>query len=315
MLVPGSEFDEPNEWLTLGMESLSLYPEFTGALEEESGEPIDFSVCGTLELADSEEHFAWLQRRAAGQATLGIECETVDAMELPRWLRPGLGGAIYYRRDGQVDPRTVMAGLRKALLRRGVRVIEGDGAVSFGWNGSGATVTLRSGMEWHAERLILAAGAWTTAIASSAGGNGTEAGNGSAVRPQPLPEAAPVKGHLAGYHLAPNTLPHVLRFHDTYVVQRRSGYTITGASVEHAGFNRTVELKTGQALAMSAHELVPGLLPPRPHDVWMGFRPGIAAEGPRIGRWGDSCVWLAYGHYRNGILFAPATAARICRDF
>jgi glycine/D-amino acid oxidase-like deaminating enzyme len=30
-----------------------------------------------------------------------------------------------------------------------------------------------------------------------------------------------------------------------------------------------------------------------------------------IGRLGDTCLWLAYGHYRNGILLAPATAARV----
>jgi len=27
-----------------------------------------------------------------------------------------------------------------------------------------------------------------------------------------------------------------------------------------------------------------------------------------------SRVWLAYGHYRNGILLAPATCDRICQE-
>jgi glycine oxidase len=45
--------------------------------------------------------------------------------------------------------------------------------------------------------------------------------------------------------------------------------------------------------------------------MWAGLRPGIEAPEPAIGRLADSRFWLAYGHYRNGILAAPATAARI----
>jgi glycine oxidase len=305
MLVPGSEFDEPDEWLALGMESLGLYPAFVAELEDESGLPVDFSICGALELADSAEHLGLLRRRAEAQATLGIRTEPVERAALPKLLNPRLAGAVFYPGDAQVDPRTVMAALGTVLPRRGVRLIEGDRAVSFRCEGAGVEVTLGSGTVCAADRLVLAAGAWTTSISRQVA-NEPEHG---------LPAAEPVKGHLAGYDLPARSLPHILRFHHTYVVQRRSGYTIAGATVERVGFNRSVELGSAHALAAAAHELAPGLLPETPRDVWMGFRPGIEADGPRIGRWGETCVWLAYGHYRNGILFAPATAARICRDF
>ncbi|NUN02416.1 MAG: hypothetical protein HUU41_14990 [Bryobacteraceae bacterium] len=36
--------------------------------------------------------------------------------------------------------------------------------------------------------------------------------------------------------------------------------------------------------------------------------------GPQIGRYLDTPLWLAYGHYRNGILMAPGTAARVASD-
>lgn len=305
MLVPGSEFDAPDEWLALGLESLALYPGFVAELEEESGLPVDFSVCGALELADSATHLELLRRRAEAQAKLGIRTELLERAALPKMLNPTLAGAVFYPGDAQVDPRTVMAALRAVLPRRGVRLIEGDGAVSFRCESAGVAVTLRSGAEFAADRLVLAAGAWTTLISRQV----------AAQTLPSLPAAEPVKGHLAGYDLPARSLPHILRFHHTYVVQRRSGYTIAGATVERVGFNRSVELGAAQALAAAAHELAPGLLPETPRDVWMGFRPGIEADGPRIGRWGDTPVWLAYGHYRNGILFAPATAARICRDF
>jgi glycine/D-amino acid oxidase-like deaminating enzyme len=45
--------------------------------------------------------------------------------------------------------------------------------------------------------------------------------------------------------------------------------------------------------------------------AWTGLRPATASYAPEVCRLEGSTVWLAYGHYRNGILLAPATALRI----
>ena len=48
---------------------------------------------------------------------------------------------------------------------------------------------------------------------------------------------------------------------------------------------------------------------------WIGFRPrSVEGDGPRIGRVEGTNVWLAYGHYRNGILLTPVTAQRIADE-
>jgi glycine/D-amino acid oxidase-like deaminating enzyme len=60
-----------------------------------------------------------------------------------------------------------------------------------------------------------------------------------------------------------------------------------------------------------AEELLPRLRGDPEPIAWLGFRPATADFEPAIGRVGDTCLWLAYGHYRNGILLAPATAARV----
>jgi glycine oxidase len=48
--------------------------------------------------------------------------------------------------------------------------------------------------------------------------------------------------------------------------------------------------------------------------VWIGFRPAVDASAPHIGRVQSSRLWLAYGHYRNGILLAPATCDQVCQQ-
>lgn len=300
MLVPGSEYSRACPELTFALESLAAWPGFAAQLERESDTSIDFELCGALELAGSPAEFEKLRTLATTQRRLGIDCRVVEAQEL-RGMVPGLTapleGAVYFPKEGQVDPRTVTAALRIACQRAGVeirehtrvtRLIPRDGAVSIESSDGGVI---------EAARAVIAAGAWSNLI---------DAG----VR---LPRCFPVRGHLIGYALSAGSLPHVLRFHHTYAVQRRGGYTIAGTSEEQVGFDRTLDPATVDGIAARAHALAGGIIPAVAQDAWIGFRPG-AKRGPSLGRLDDTAIWLAYGHYRNGILLAPATAARIAGE-
>jgi len=70
-------------------------------------------------------------------------------------------------------------------------------------------------------------------------------------------------------------------------------------------------------LAVEAREragrLLPRLKELEPHSAWLGFRPGIRGDEPAMYRVEGTPLWLAYGHFRNGILLAPVSAERICR--
>src|ERR1700694_6019145 len=55
MLSPGGEFDRPSVWLSLGVESLRLYPDFVDELRAETNLPIDFRICGCVQLVTSED--------------------------------------------------------------------------------------------------------------------------------------------------------------------------------------------------------------------------------------------------------------------
>ena len=48
-------------------------------------------------------------------------------------------------------------------------------------------------------------------------------------------------------------------------------------------------------------------------EAWIGFRPRADAHQPQIRRFEETDLWLAYGHFRNGILLAPATAERVAK--
>ena len=150
---------------------------------------------------------------------------------------------------------------------------------------------------------VIAAGAWSSGIAVTIDN-----------QPFPLPRSFPIKGHLLGYRLPAGSLAATVRHDHTYVLQRADGFTIAGSSTEDAGYDRTIDPQIVSAVATRAGALVPALASLKPESVWVGFRPATDAAAPRIGRVDPSRLWLAYGHYRNGILLAPATCDRICQE-
>ena len=109
-------------------------------------------------------------------------------------------------------------------------------------------------------------------------------------------------------------MPRILRRGHTYILQRSNGFTIAGSTTEVAGFDRTVRRDVCAEIHQRASQLWPYLADAAPTECWIGFRPATVTGDPALGRVPGANVWLAYGHYRNGILLAPVTARNIASD-
>ena len=68
-----------------------------------------------------------------------------------------------------------------------------------------------------------------------------------------------------------------------------------------------------EALRQEGVRLCPGLADAPVTESWSGVRPGTPDEAPFIGETATPGLFVATGHYRNGILLAPITA-RIIAD-
>ncbi|MFN3323042.1 MAG: NAD(P)/FAD-dependent oxidoreductase [Bryobacteraceae bacterium] len=300
MLAPGGEAGEDFELAVSMIDSRQRYGSFVAALAEESGVPIDLRECGAVELAFSDAEFEHLVNRAARQREFGIPSSPLTREEWNE-LAPGAGagvaGALYFPGDAVVNPLDMMEAFRRIHARRAkersraVRIVLG--------RESAEVVTLQNG-RYLASTVVLAAGAWSSAIEIK----GEQA-------PPGFPDAFPVKGHLLGYQRPEGSLGPILRSGHTYVLQRRGGFTIAGASTEHVGFDRTIDQGVAREIAERAGRVFAPLSGLAPSECWIGFRPACSEGRPMVARSGQSRLWLAYGHYRNGILLAPGTAEQV----
>ena len=158
--------------------------------------------------------------------------------------------------------------------------------------GEGLGVTYREGVAVSApeeETVVWSTGAWA-------------------------PGGFPVKGHLIRYGMPLGSLPRIVRQGHFYVLQRGSGETIAGADMERAGFERSVRAAAVEEIREAAEAMVPELRGVPMEEAWVGFRPGSVTGEPVVGRRGESRIWDAYGHFRNGILLAPITAKMLCDE-
>jgi glycine/D-amino acid oxidase-like deaminating enzyme len=215
----------------------------------------------------------------------------------PRLRKEDLAGGYFYPGDAFVNPREVMAALRIGCARAGVRLLEETEvtAIDVADSGVGPAVFVNGVIR---DAVVIAGGAWSGALP---------------VRGVPaLPLSEPVRGHLLGYRQPKQICNTILRHGHTYLLQRSNGLCVVGASVERVGFDRGLDAAAVAKLEKAAGFVMPHLSETSPEEVWNGFRPG--SDGLQMGAWHGSRVYLAYGHYRNGILLAPVTAKIIAAE-
>ena len=305
MLAPGGEFDQPSPMLDFAIGSLGRYQNFVAEIEADSGLPIEFRRTSAIQIALTHTELESLIVRAALQRTAGIPSTvlTKDQLHaLAPLVRSDALGAIHYTNEAIVDSAGLMTALRAACLARGVTVEEQSRVTSIAATRT-STRALLGDKSIDAASAVISAGAWSSGINVTIDHH-----------PYPLPRSYPMKGHLLGYRLPAGSIAATIRHDHTYVLQRADGFSIAGSSTEDAGFDRTIDPKIVADIAVRASSLLPALRGLQPESVWIGFRPATDTPAPNIGRVHSSRLWLAYGHYRNGVLLAPATCDQVCRE-
>ncbi|MEH2001534.1 MAG: glycine oxidase ThiO [Nostoc sp.] len=303
MLAPDAENIPAGAMRSLCWRSRALYPDWTRKLEELTGLNTGYRPCGILAPVFEE----------AGGQEAGGEKLILSSPSSPSspayWLnkeaidqyQPGLGaevvGGWWYPEDAQVDNKALAHVLWTAAESVGVELKDGITVEGFlQQQGQVVGVQTNAGII-RAAHYVLASGAWSNELL-------------------PLP-VLPRKGQMLSVRI-PGFVPElplkrVLFGEDIYIVPRCDRLVI-GATSEDVGFTPDNTPEGIQKLLQAAIRLYPQLKHYPIQEFWWGFRPATPDELPILGSSHCQNLTFATGHYRNGILLAPVTAALIA-DF
>ena len=294
MLTPAMEADLTSPALfELARLSRELYPTWIDKLERVSGLKTGYRQSGTLEVALHRDHLSDLEQLEAHQARLGFSTKRLSASEVlerePQ-LTHRVQGALLAENDHCVEPRRLLHALESALQSDGIEKFHVD---SLSLQAQEAKLLFSMDGTSHDmgfDHVIVASGA-----------------RAQALLPDTVPNLRPVKGQYIRVR-SQETLTSVVRTPDVYLIPRLDNEIYIGASQEEVGFQDGTTLGEIMDLLTDAWRTLPILYDAEIIETGFGYRPALDHGNPCLGRIPDTQASLAIGHFRHGVLLAPASA-------
>jgi glycine oxidase len=258
--------------------SLSLYPAYLAYIESLSGIAVPFQTTTTLQAVEPD-------RTPANPGTLALLPQLVPGKQ--KFLR---------LEEHSLDPRQLAHALLAAVQAAKIPLHSNTPVLKVRSHNNGVEFSTSAGVV-NATRFIDCTGAWAGISAEL---------SSSAISPS--------KGQMLTVALPPSLpLNLVVRTPEIYIVPRtlgpNAGRAIIGATIEDKGFDTTVYGEDIARLHAQAAALLPQLASATVLESWAGLRPATTDGLPVLGALPHRPNHLiAAGHYRNGILLAPATA-------
>ncbi|MCB1018930.1 MAG: FAD-binding oxidoreductase [Acidobacteria bacterium] len=244
---------------------------------------------GGLDLVYGPNGDAEAAERVSHIAAAGYRGEVVERKRI-REVEPELSveaSAVLLPEDGQVHPVRLAAALAGYVRQNGVRICRGVDVHALGKPLETSAGAL------HADRVVIAAGAWTPLLTAALGWK---------------PPIEPVRGTLLALPKAPRRIHHTVMAERYYYWQLECGPIVGGGSEERVGFEPGSPSEVLQDIRAEMGAHFPALAHQPTEVAWYGFRPYCADHRPVIGAApGSEDLFVAAGHFRKGVMLAPAS--------
>ncbi|KAM3113847.1 NAD(P)/FAD-dependent oxidoreductase [Phormidesmis sp. 146-33] len=288
--------------LQMRLSSLQAYETLIPELEALTGSVVPYNQQGILMLEFEEDLTRWERlveiRRSQGLTLEILEVDRLRA-DFPQLRLDGVKAAIYSPDDRQVNPVALTHALIKAAQQNGATFqfnTKVTGAIDHELHTSHGTIAT----DW----IVISAALGSTPL--------------TATMNQPV-DIRPVLGQAIHLRLEKpfQTLEPVITGNDVHLVPLGGGDYWVGATVEFEEDAAPLrpDLAQWEAVINQAIAFCPRLVDAKPIRSWYGLRPRPQGRPAPIVELlpGYNQVLLATGHYRNGVLLAPATA-KMVRD-
>jgi glycine oxidase len=299
MLAPYTERIDDEALLEICAKSLAEYPAFVDRVRRDGGVDPKLHLDGIVRAAFDSAHLGELRAHGERLRARGVACDVLDR-EQTLMMEPALGahvaGGLLIRGEGHVDNRRLGRALVAACEARGVAIanasslaVECDARRALG-------VRTDRGFA-PSTAVVNACGAWSAQL--------------QGVPAACVPPVEPVKGEMLALEAPVGFFRHATWVTGAYFVPRDDGRLLIGGTSERTGFDARVTAQGIHRLLHAALVGAPSLADFTVSETWAGLRPGTPDGRPFVGPTELEGLWVATGHYRNGILLAPVTARLI----
>ena len=309
IIAPGTGFGQSTAFFALAFRAIDYYEELLAHLAEDGESNTGYETVGLLHIATSEDEATRLpillrlleERQAAGVKNLGA-VRLLNSQET-RTLFPPLGivhGAILVPGAARLDGRLMREALRGAAQLRGARIVVSEHEATLVREGKRVIQVVTDGRTFAAQRVILAAGAWSGQFAQTLG-----------VTLPVYPQRGQIL-HLQGPAEA-SRWPIVMGFHSHYLLTFPGDRVVVGATREHhAGFDVRETAGGVHEVLSETLSVAPGLADATLKEIRVGLRPATPDGLPVLGRVPEvENVFLATGHGASGLQLGPYSGALV----
>lgn len=269
------------------------YPILAEELHAISGIDPELNQCGLmmLDAVDELEALTWAEENDRDM----LPIDQPEIYQREPELRPGFNKGLWMPQVSNIrNPRFLKALKACLLANKRVTLIEDSQVVGFEAARDKVKGVITNHDSYQADATIIAAGAWSAQLLSSLGVT--------------LP-VEPVRGQMLLFKDCGHLLSSIVLTQGKYLIPRLDGRVLIGSTLEKVGFDKRTTEEAKSTLLKAAYQLVPALEDYPLEAHWAGLRPAAPEGVPFIGavpRYGN--LYINAGHYRNGLVLAPASA-------
>jgi len=272
--------------------SQQLYPDLIEALQQPTGLDAEYLASGMLIMGDykNENPQAW----AAGFNVNMMEVDARGIQELDPEIALQHDQGFWFPDVHQVRNPRLVALVKAYLKNTDVNLVENEEVTSI-INYSGQVTGIKThARTFEADAYVVASGAWTSSLVNDFG---VDTG------------IKPIKGQMLLLKGQPGLVKHITLSEERYIIPRKDGRILIGSTTEDCGFNKDTSEVVKKELLDYALRTFPALQDLKIEHHWGGLRPGSKEGIPIIGRHPQLAnLYINSGHYRNGLVMAPASA-------
>lgn len=275
--------------------SQKFYPELIPQLIQESGVDPEWTQSGMLVLENEPANFVDARDWASARDLNCLEWDPLLLAEREPQIQ-GEHHGLFFPEIAQVRNPRLLKSVLESCVHHKVRLVANCPVTELVHHDGVIKGVASYDTRFNADVVVVCAGAWSAKV--------------MALLQQDV-QISPVRGQMIMYRMPAGQwqlIKRITLMDDHYVIPRRDGRILVGSTLEHTEFDKSTTEQARIQLAEFAEQLYPCLQNAEIERQWAGLRPASPDGIPYICSIpGYQGLFLNAGHFRNGVVLAPAS--------